>query len=161
MNYPYYQPNSMYMQDLQAMRDRIDQQMRNAQQYQSQMAQTPQINQTFQIAPNQSLNELEGKYVNNIEEVKNTLTLKNTLFVDKEMKNLWFKGTDGNIKTYTLSEVVELDEKDKQIILLQRQIEEMRGMMLNAKQSVNDNVDESVTNTKSTNVSTVKSTSKK
>lgn len=161
MNYPYYQPNSMYMQDLQAMRDRIDQQMRNAQQYQSQMAQTPQINQTFQIAPNQSLNELDGKYVNNIEEVKNTLTLKNTLFVDKEMKNLWFKGTDGNIKTYTLSEVVELDEKDKQIILLQRQIEEMRGMMLNAKQSVNDNVDESVTNTKSTNVSTVKSTSKK
>lgn len=161
MNYPYYQPNSMYMQDLQAMRDRIDQQMRNAQQYQSQMAQTPQINQTFQIAPNQSLNELEGKYVNNIEEVKNTLTLKNTLFVDKEMKNLWFKGTDGNIKTYTLSEVVELDEKDKQIILLQRQIEEMRGMMLNAKQPVNDNVDESVTNTKSTNVSTVKSTSKK
>lgn len=161
MNYPYYQPNSMYMQDLQAMRDRIDQQMRNAQQYQSQMAQTPQINQTFQIAPNQSLNELEGKYVNNIEEVKNTLTLKNTLFVDKEMKNLWFKGTDGNIKTYTLSEVIELDEKDKQIILLQRQIEEMRGMMLNAKQSVNDNVDESVTNTKSTNVSTVKSTSKK
>ena len=161
MNYPYYQLNSMYMQDLQAMRDRIDQQMRNAQQYQSQMAQTPQINQTFQIAPNQSLNELEGKYVNNIEEVKNTLTLKNTLFVDKEMKNLWFKGTDGNIKTYTLSEVIELDEKDKQIILLQRQIEEMRGMMLNAKQSVNDNVDESVTNTKSTNVSTVKSTSKK
>lgn len=161
MNYPYYQPNSMYMQDLQAMRDRIDQQMRNAQQYQSQMAQTPQINQTFQIAPNQSLNELEGKYVNNIEEVKNTLTLKNTLFVDKEMKNLWFKGTDGNIKTYTLSEVIELDEKDKQIILLQRQIEEMKGMMLNAKQSVNDNVDESVTNTKSTNVSTVKSTSKK
>lgn len=161
MNYPYYQPNSMYMQDLQAMRDRIDQQMRNAQQYQSQMAQTPQINQTFQIAPNQSLNELEGKYVNNIEEVKNTLTLKNTLFVDKEMKNLWFKGTDGNIKTYTLSEVIELDEKDKQIILLQRQIEEMKGMILNAKQSVNDNVDESVTNTKSTNVSTVKSTSKK
>lgn len=161
MIYPYYQTNSMYMQDLQAMRDRIDQQMRNAQQYQSQMAQTPQINQTFQIAPNQSLNELEGKYVNNIEEVKNTLTLKNTLFVDKEMKNLWFKGTDGNIKTYTLSEVVELDEKDKQIILLQRQIEEMRGMMLNAKQPVNDNVDESVTNTKSTNVSTVKSTSKK
>ena len=161
MNYPYYQPNSMYMQDLQAMRDRIDQQMRNAQQYQSQMAQTPQINQTFQIAPNQSLNELEGKYVNNIEEVKNTLTLKNTLFVDKEMKNLWFKGTDGNIKTYTLSEVIELDEKDKQIILLKRQIEEMKGMILNAKQSVNDNVDESVTNTKSTNVSTVKSTSKK
>ena len=161
MNYPYYQPNSMYMQDLQAMRDRIDQQMRNAQQYQSQMAQTPQINQTFQIAPNQSLNELEGKYVNNIEEVKNTLTLKNTLFVDKEMKNLWFKGTDGNIKTYTLSEVIELDEKDKQIILLQRQIEEMKGMILNAKQPVNDNVDESVTNTKSTNVSTVKSTSKK
>ena len=161
MAYPIYNPNNMYMQDLQQMRDRIDQQMRQAQQQFQQMPQTPQINQTFQLAPNQNLNDLDGKYANSIDEVKNTLTLKNTLFVDKEMKNLWFKGADGNIKTYTLSEVIELDEKDKQIILLQRQIEEMRGMMLNAKQSVNDNVDESVTNTKSTNVSTVKSTSKK
>lgn len=161
MAYPIYNPNNMYMQDLQQMRDRIDQQMRQAQQQFQQMPQTPQINQTFQLAPNQNLNDLDGKYANSIDEVKNTLTLKNTLFVDKEMKNLWFKGTDGNIKTYTLSEVVELDEKDKQIILLQRQIEEMRGMMLNAKQSVNDNVDESITNAKPSNVSTNKSTSKK
>jgi len=161
MAYPIYNPNNMYMQDLQQMRDRIDQQMRQAQQQFQQMPQTPQINQTFQLAPNQNLNDLDGKYANNIDEVKNTLTLKNTLFVDKEMKNLWFKGADGNIKTYTLSEVIELDEKDKQIILLQRQIEEMKGMILNAKQSDNDNVVQPVTNAKSSNVSTTKSTSKK
>ena len=161
MAYPIYNPNNMYMQDLQQMRDRIDQQMRQAQQQFQQMPQTPQINQTFQLAPNQNLNDLDGKYANSIDEVKNTLTLKNTLFVDKEMKNLWFKGVDGNIKTYTLSEVIELDEKDKQIILLQRQIEEMKGMMLNAKQSDSDNANESSSNTKSSNVSTTKSTSKK
>lgn len=161
MAYPAY-GNQYYMQDLQAMRDRIDQQMRQMQQFQQpQMQQPTSINQTFQLAPNQNANELDGKYANNIEEVKNTLALKNTLFIDKENKNLWIKSSDGTIKTYTLTEVVELDEKDKQILALQKQLEEMKGMILNAKQSVNSNVDEPTTNAKSTDVSTSKSTTKK
>ena len=161
MAYPMYNPNNMYMQDLSNLRDRIDNQMRQMQQFQQPQMQQPAINQTFQLAPNQNINDLEGKYANNIDEVKNTLALKNTLFVDKDMKNLWLKSADGNIRTFTLQEVVELDEKDKQILNLQKQIEEMKGMIANAKQSDNANVIQSNTNAKSSNVSTVKPTSKK
>lgn len=144
MAYPYFGNNQYYMQDLQQMRDRIDQQLRQAQQFQQpQMQQTPAINQTFQLAPNSIMNDLDAKYASNIDEAKNTLALKTTLFIDRENKNLWIKGTDGNIKTYTLTEVVELDEKDKQILALQQQIQEMKGMMINAKQSDNINVNES------------------
>lgn len=162
MAYPIHNnPTNMYMQDLQNMRDRIDNQMRQMQQFQQPQMQQPSINQTFQLAPNQNLNDLDGKYANNIEEVKNTLTLKNTLFIDKENKNLWIKNADGSIKTFTLTEVVELDEKDKQIIELKKQIEELKGAVLNAKQSDNANVVQPVTNAKSTNVPAIKSTSKK
>lgn len=157
MNYPMYNPNSMYMQDLMNMRERIDQQMRQAQQqYQQPMQQPTAINQTFQLAPNQNLNDLDGKYANNIDEVKNTLTLKNTLFIDKESKNLWIKNADGTIKTYTLTEVIELDEKDKQILALQEQINQLKGVVANARQSDNSNVVQSNTNEQSSNVSTVK-----
>ena len=161
MAYPIFNnPNNMYMQDLQNMRDRIDNQMRQMQQFQQPQMQQPSINQTFQLAPNQNLNDLDGKYANNIDEVKNTLTLKNTLFIDKENKNLWIKNADGSIKTFTLTEVVELDEKDKQILELQKQIEELKGVVLNGKQSGFNNVVQPNTNAKSTDVSTTKQSKK-
>ena len=159
MTYPMYNPANAYMQDLQTMRDRIDQQMRQAQQQFQPMQQPTAINQTFQLAPNQNLNDLDGKYATNIEEVRNTLTLKNTLFIDKENKNLWIKNTDGSIKTYTLTEIIELDEKDKQILELQKQLEEMKGMILNAKSDDRDAI-QPIENAKSTNVSTTKQSKK-
>ena len=140
------------------MRDRIDMQMKQMQQYQPQpqYQQTPAINQTFQLANTPSLSDLEGKYVKDIEEVKNTLTLKDTLFINKEMNYLWFKRIDGSIKSYTLSEVIELDEKDKQILALQNEIEKLKGVMLN-EQSDFTTSDESIKSAKSTNVSANKS----
>ena len=161
MAYPIYNPNNMYMQDLQNMRERIDNQMRQMQQFQQPQMQQPAINQTFQLAPNQNINDLDGKYANSIDEVKNTLALKNTLFVDKDMKSLWLKGADGTIRTFALSEVIELDEKDKQILELQKQLEEMKGMILNAKQSIDADVVQSASDAKSSTLSTNKSTSKK
>jgi hypothetical protein len=161
-NYPIYGNNQMYMQDLQNMRDRIDMQMRQMQQTQSsnQVQQTPAINQTFQLSnPQQNANDFDGKYTNNIDEVKNTLTLKNTLFVNKEMNTLWLKDAAGNIKTYSLTEVIELDEKDKMIIDLQRQIEDLKGVVLNAKSDVKYD-DANVAKQKSTNVSNDKSSKK-
>lgn len=155
-------PNSQfYMQDLQNMRDKIDMQMRQFQQPMSNSnQQTPAINQTFQLSnPQQNNNDFDGKYVANVEEVKNTLTLKNTLFVNKEMTILWFKDAAGNIKSYSLSEIIELDEKDKKIIELQKQIEELKGVVINAK-SDTINVDESTTRAKSSNVQNNKSSSK-
>ena len=72
-NYPNYNnPNQLYINDLQNMRDRIDNQMRQIQMNNMQPQPTA-INQTFQLAPNNNSNEIEGKFVNNIDEVKNTL----------------------------------------------------------------------------------------
>lgn len=68
MNYPTYANNSQfYMQNLQDMRDRIDSQIRNYQQNQTQQPITQPITQNFQLAPNPTNNELEAKYVDNIE----------------------------------------------------------------------------------------------
>ena len=75
-------------------------------------------------------------------------------------KNLWIKNSDGSIRTFTLAEVVELDEKDKQIIALQKQLEEMKGMILNARQSDNDNVVQSVKDEQPASVSTTKQSKK-
>ena len=95
---PMFPNNQFYMQDLQNMRDKIDMQMRQLQQpMPNQNQQTPAINQTFQLSnPQQSNNDFDGKYVTNAEDVKNTLTLKNTLFVNKEMTILWLKDAAGN-----------------------------------------------------------------
>lgn len=120
--------------------DRINRQIEDLQNLKNQMqnpmqmmnTQTPAINQTFQLSnPQNSTADFDGKYVSNIDEVKNTLALKNTLFVNKEMNTLWLKDVSGNIKTYTLAEVIELDPKDKEILELKKEIENMKGMIAN------------------------------
>lgn len=106
-----------YMNDLQQMRDRIDRQMQMVNQNQPQS--TP-ITQNFQLAPNQ---EKQGiKYVGNIEDVKKELVFTDTLFVDKAFSTLWFKNASGEVKTYELKEVVEMDEKDQKIMELMARI---------------------------------------
>ena len=164
MNYGYnnYANNQYYMNDLQSMRDRIDKQM--AQIQQSQMQQQTQqptpITQNFQLAPN-SLNnksDLDGFIVNDIQEVKNKIVFNDTFFINKDYTLMWKKDTNGNIKTFTIQEVVELDEKDKKILSLQKEIEEMKGLILNDKYGADDI--EPVTKEKPTNGSTNKSTKK-
>ena len=149
-----YMNNQFYMQDLQSMRDRIDTQMKQMQQLQqAQQAQHQQpaptnLTQTFQLAPQQSTSELDGKYVSNVDEVKNTLTIKNTLFVTKDMSTLWLKDVSGNIKAYALTEIIETDEKDRQIQELQKQIEELKGVVLNAQHN-DDNTTQPIESKKS------------
>lgn len=112
-----------YIQDLQGMKDRIENQIRQYQQQQ----QAP-ITQNFQITPT-SNSEIESKYANNIEEVRNTFVIKTGLFINRDFNTLWIKDVTGKIKTFTLEEVVELDEKDKEILDLKKQIQEMRGKL--------------------------------
>ena len=137
MPYPYYNNNQFYaqnLQDLQSMREKIDRQMQQIQQFnqnQMQQQQPAPITQNFQIAPNPTNNELESKYVNNIDDVRNTFVMKTGIFLNKDFTNLWVKNTNGDIKTFTLEEVVEIDPKDKEIQMLKRQIEEMKGMISN------------------------------
>ena len=149
MAYPYYPNNQFYMQnmqDLQNMREKIDRQMQQMQQLnQNQMQQQPtptNLTQNFQLAPNPTNNELESKYANNIDEVRNTFVMKTGVFLNKDFTSMWVKTTDGNIKTFKLEEIVEIDEKDKEIIMLKRQIEEMKGMINYANKSDVDNTND-------------------
>ena len=119
--------NQYYIQDLQGMKDRIENQIRQYQQQQQQPQ--PPIMQNFQITPQTNTSEIEGKYASNIDEVRNTFVIKTGLFIDRDFNTLWIKDVSGRIRTFTLQEVVELDEKDKEILELKKQIEEMRGKM--------------------------------
>ena len=144
MAYPYYQNNQFYMQDLQNMRDKIDRQMQQMQQLNQQQQQPiPQVTQNFSIAPTQNnTSELEAKYVNNIDEVKNTFVMKTGVFINKDFTSMWLKTTDGNIKTYELNEVIQQDPKDVEINNLKRELEKMREMINYANKSDVDNTND-------------------
>jgi len=147
MAYPYYQNNQFYMQDLQNMKDRIDRQMQQVQQMNQNQIQNQQpvpITQNFQLAPNPNNNELESKYVNNIDEVKNTFVMKTGIFINKDFTSLWIKDVTGNIRTFRTEEIIELDPKDKEIQMLRNEIEKMKGMMSNAIEYDNTDIDEPV-----------------
>ena len=83
-----------------------------------------------------------------------------TPYFAKDMSVVWIKNTKGDIKTYELSEIIPKDSKDLMIENLQAQLDEMRKEIKNAKSN-----DEHITTTnqssKSSNVSTSKSTNKK
>ena len=150
MAYPYYPNNQYYMQnmqDLQNMREKIDRQMQQMQQLnQNQMQQQQQpvpITQNFQLAPNTNNNELESKYVNNIDEVRNTFVMKTGVFLNKELNTLWIKNTNGDIRTFELSELVEIDPKDREITMLKQELEKMKEMISNESNVNNSDYDES------------------
>lgn len=150
MSYPFYNNNQFYMQDLQNMKDRIDSQMRQLQNQQP--IQQPQIHQNFQLAPQNNNNELESKYADNFDEVKNTFVMKTGIFTKKDFSTIWVKNVNGDIRTFKTEEIFELDEKDREILDLQRQLNELRGEIENAK-SVNTDAVESVESKKPTRTS--------
>lgn len=148
MAYPYYQNNQYYMQnmqDLQNMREKIDRQMQQMQQFnQNQMQQQPtptNLTQNFQLAPNPTNNELESKYVNNIDEVRNTFVMKTGVFLNRDFTSMWVKTTDGNIKIYELNEVIQQDPKDVEINNLKQEIQRMREMINYGNESNVNNSD--------------------
>ena len=159
-NFNPYVNNQMYMQELQNMKDKIDNQMKNLQQNQMQMQPQP-ITQNFQITPQQNINELEGRFAENFEEVKNTFVSKTGLFAKKDFSTIWVKDTTGNIRTFNTEEVIELDEKDKEILELKQQLNELKEELLNGNESNNANVNEKITNTKSTRISNGKRSNSK
>lgn len=137
MNYPYF--NGYY--------NPYDARM----QLEQQMKQQPAINQTFQLAPT-NMNELDAKFVGSVNDVKNLLAMKDTLCVSPDYSFLWLKKADGSIKSYRMEEVIELDEKDKMILSLQKQIDELKGSMTNVKSDGAD-VNEQPAKKKSSGVS--------
>jgi len=156
MAYPFYGNNQYIMQDLQNMRDRIDNQMRQVQQQGQQ--QVPQVTQNFQLAPSVN-SEIEGRYANNIDEVKSTFVIKTGIFVNKDFTTLWVKDVTGKIRTFNTEEVVEMDEKDREILLLKKEIEEMKGMI--SHEYDNTSADEPIKDQKSAKLQTGKRTNAK
>lgn len=163
MNYPMYgNSNQYYMQNLQDMRDRIDNQIKSYQQTQMQQPQMPtNLTQNFQITPQTNNSEIQAKYVTNINDVKNTFVMTTGIFVNKEMNTLWLKNINGDIRTFNLQEIIEQDPKDIEIQNLRNEIERMKGMIFNANESVNADVDESITSSKPKGVSNSKRTNAK
>ena len=147
MAYPYYPNNQYYMQnmqDLQNMREKIDRQMQQMQQLnqnQMQQQQPVPITQNFQLAPNPTNNELESKYANNIDEVRNTFVMKTGVFVNKELNTLWIKNTNGDIRTFELNEIIEQDPKDIEINNLRQELQRMKEMINYANESNVNNTD--------------------
>ena len=163
MPYPYYPNNQFYIQDLQNMKDKIDRQMQQIQQFNQNQMQPQQaptnLTQNFQLAPNPTNNELESKYANNIDEVKNTFVMKTGVFINKDFNTLWIKTTNGNIRTFQLNEIIEQDPKDLEIQNLRNEIERMKGMI--NYESDNSDVDVEVTAKKSSGVQRNKSSNAK
>ena len=151
--------NQQYQQDLINMRERIDRQLQQVQN-QPQFQQPAPITQNFQLAPNQSQNGI--KYANSIDDVKKELVFTDTLFINKEYTQLWLKNALGEIKTYNLEEVIELDEKDRKIADLTAKINMLESEMKNNESTTNGNEYVNATNTKSksSSVSNGKSSNK-
>lgn len=139
-----------YIQNLQAIKENADRQMRELQSQQNFYQQQPQgITQNFQITPNYNNSELEGKIVNSIKEVEDTFVIKTGVFLSSDFSMLYIKDLSGKIRTFKTEEVIELDEKDKQILALQDEIKKLKGEYTN-DESTNEQVIESTTKTKST-----------
>lgn len=141
--------------------DRINEQMNELNKMKQQLQQPTQqptnLTQNFQIAPN---NRETMKYASSMEEVQREMVIGDTPFFSKDMSIVWIKNAKGEIKTYELNEIIAKDDKDIQIELLQAQINEMKGMINNAK-SNDEYVNESIKNEKSTNVSIPRTSTKK
>ena len=137
----------------QATVDRINSQMAELEKMKQQIQQQPiqqptNLTQNFQLAPNSN----SIKYANSIEEVQKDMVLGDTPYFSQDMSVVWIKNIKGDIKAYELNEIIQKDDKDLLIESLQMQLNEMKGMVENAKPS-NNNVDESTESKKSTNVS--------
>lgn len=152
--YPTFNPNynnQVFLNDLQVMRDRIDRQMQQIQNQNTATQvpqQVPQVNQTFQLAPNRN-SEIESKVVKDIEEIKSIFVTKLGIFVNEDFSKLWIKNDYGNIREFETKEIIELDEKDKTIIEMRQEIERL-------KEVINNDSDKSTGVATSTNANSTK-----
>lgn len=139
--------------------DRINNQIAELEKMKAQipMQQPTNLTQNFQIAPT---NHNVMRYAKSMEEVEKNSVMTDTPFFSNDMSVVWIKNNKGEIKIYELTEIIPKDEKDLMIESLQMQINEMKGMIENAK-SNNEYVDDTIKNEKSSSIPTIsKSTTK-
>lgn len=155
-NYLSYNPQQMSI-------DRIDRQITDSEnrtnelkQIKAQMTQTmfPQqptnLTQNFQLAPNSQNNM---KFVDTIEDVNKEIVYCDTPFFSKDMSVLWIKNIKGEIKSYSIEEIIQKDEKDMQIEYLTNELEKLKkGNKENEKHGSSNDI-ESTEKQKSTSLS--------
>lgn len=109
----------------------IDTQIRNLEQMkantQRNQTQPTNLTQNFQLAPQQAQNSL--RIANNIDEVVKSIVFNTTPFFTSDFSCMWIKEVNGNIKTFAIQEIKPKDEKDLMIDDLQKQINELKGMI--------------------------------
>ena len=142
-NFNPYLPNNAYyaqsLEGLQQQRNALDNQIRQMQQNQQQ-AQPTNLTQNFQLAPQQNVGDLEGQYAENIEDVRNKFVTKTALFITRDYSKLWIKDTAGNIKIFNIEEDIQLDDKDKEILMLQKQINDLKEVIEHANANADRNI---------------------
>ena len=89
--------------------------------------QQPAINQTFQLSPTQTNSTI--KYAKDLDEVKRSLVFGDTFFIDKDYTHLWHRNASGVIKSYSLEEIIEQDDKDKRIAELEAKLASLEKEM--------------------------------
>lgn len=153
--------NNPYIQNYsqQSLNDKIDNEIARLQQMKNHNITQPAINQTFQLAPQNS----GIKLVNSIEDVKKEFAIADTPFINIDYSTLWIKNAKGEIRTFNIEEIKPKDEKDLIIEDLQKQLNEMKGKMINEQQYYKTSneyeskqFDESIKDEKPSNVSNVK-----
>jgi hypothetical protein len=174
-----YMSNYMQNYNQQNLNDRIDSEIAKLQQMKTNMnqqqtnQQPPAINQTIQLAPT---NNNGLKIVSGIEDVQKELTIVETAFVNVDYSILWIKNAKGEIRTFNLEEIKPKDEKDAIIEDLQFQIYNLSNKIkeLSSNEQWNDEsnvenrneheseqLDESIENKTTTNVSNVRTSKSK
>ena len=143
----------------QASVDRINSQIAELEKMKSQIPpaiqQPTNLTQNFQIA---SSNNNTIKYADSIEEVRKDIVVGDTPFFSKDLSVVWIKNTQGNIRTFSLEEIIEKDAKDIQIEMLLAKIKEMEE---SRNESNVKYVDESVKDEKSTSIQSISRNKKK
>jgi hypothetical protein len=161
----------------QGLYEQIDYEINNLQQMKERMKnnqlqqpiQPTNLTQNFQIAPQ---NNSGIKVVNSVEDVQKELAITDTPFVNNNYTTLWIKNAKGEIRTFELKEIKPKDEKDliiedlkAQIYQLNNQIKEMNTYEQQHNETSNEyeskQLDESIKNEATSNVSNVKSSKPK
>ena len=110
--------------------------------------QQPAINQTFQLA-----NQSGIRFVDTIDDVTKEQIFNDTPFFSKDMSVLWIKNIKGEIKSYSLEEIVQKDEKDIEIEYLRSELEKAKKGSKENEKHGSDNDIEPIKEQKSSSLS--------
>lgn len=91
------------------------------QRIQAQYSQPTILNQTIQAVPSST----GIRYAESIDDVNREMVFTDTLFINKDFTNMWYKTPQGKVRPFLLQEIVPKDEKDLRIESLEKQVREL------------------------------------